>query len=607
MHTTTACRDVTTDATAPRRQLKKRKLWQLASARIAAAFVVWSASWIVLSDLLLHYLMGNVPSPIWALETVKGLIYVVTTAIALLCFLRAREREYFAACRTTENRLRRVTESNLIAICYWKPNGEITDANDAFLNLLGYSRAELLNRKLNWRDFTPPEYLPTDKEHLDQLISGCRQINYEKEYLRKDQTRVPVLVGAAMLDSSNTRGVAFALNMSELRRAEAKNSELESQLRQAQKLEAVGQLASGIAHDFNNLLNIMIGYTCLIETKVDSESLRENAKHILNAAGKASSLIRKLLAFGRKQHLNPELLNINSSLREYEHFMPRMIGESIRCELRLAPALWPVKVDRNQLEQVIVNLVINARDAMPYGGTLTISTSNEEKTNEVLLTIRDTGIGMTEEIKNRIFDPFFTTKPNGQGSGLGLSTVHGIVAQSGGRIAVSTDLGHGTSFYIYLPKAAEPKEGATERNPGRNNLFVIPHKSKTAETILLAEDESELRELLATMLRTQGYRVVTARDGQEAVSVAKTHNGAIDLFLTDIIMPRKNGIEAAETIRKVHPGVSVLYMTGYAEQTVSTSTENNDALLEKPVSPPILFEKIRQLLATRINRRTGSR
>lgn len=607
MHTTAPCRDMATDASAPRRQLEKRKWWQLASARIATAFVVWSASWIVVSDLLLHYLMGNAPSPIWALQTVKGLIYVATTAIALLCFLRAREREYFAARRTTENRLRRVTESNLIAICYWKPSGEITDANDAFLNLLGYSRAELLNRELNWRDCTPPEYLATDREHLNQLISSGGQINYEKEYLRKDQTRVPVLVGAAMLDSSNTRGVAFALNMSELRRAEAKNSELESQLRQAQKLEAVGQLASGIAHDFNNLLNIMIGYTCLIETKVDSESLRENAKHILNAAGKASSLIRKLLAFGRKQHLNPELLNINSSLREYEHFMPRMIGENIRCELLLAPALWPVKVDRNQLEQVIVNLVINARDAMPYGGTLTISTSNEEKTNEVLLIIRDTGIGMTEEIKNRIFDPFFTTKPNGQGSGLGLSTVHGIVAQSGGRIAVSTDLGHGTSFYVYLPKAAESKEGATERNPGRNNLFVIPHKSKSAETILLAEDESELRELLATMLRTQGYRVVTARDGQEAVSVAKTHNGAIDLFLTDIIMPRKNGIEAAETIRKVHPGVSVLYMTGYAEQTVSTSTENNDALLEKPVSPPILFEKIRQLLATRINRRTGSR
>jgi CheY-like chemotaxis protein len=258
------------------------------------------------------------------------------------------------------------------------------------------------------------------------------------------------------------------------------------------------------------------------------------------------------------------------------------------------------------LEQVIVNLVINARDAMPYGGTLTISTSNEETTNEVLLTIRDTGIGMTEEIKNRIFDPFFTTKPDGQGSGLGLSTVHGIVAQSGGRVAVSTDLGHGSSFYVYLPKAAETKEGAAQ-NPGRNNLFVIPHKTNSAETILLAEDESELRELLATMLRTQGYRVVTARDGQDAVSVAKTHTGTIDLFLTDIIMPRKNGIEAAETIRKIRPGVSVLYMTGYAEQTVSASNENNDALLEKPVSPPVLFEKIRQILATRVNRRVGSR
>jgi two-component system, cell cycle sensor histidine kinase and response regulator CckA len=590
-------------------QLGKRKWWQLASARIAIAFVVWSAAWVLLCDAAMHFFMPGVPAPIWTLETVKAVVYVAVTAIMLFYFARVREKEYFAASRSSENRLRRVSESNLIAICYWKPSGEITDANDAFLNLVGSSRNELLNNKLNWFELTPPEYKAAELIRVEQLLATGQQVNFEQELLRKDQTRVPVLVGSVMLDPSKTRGVAFILETSELKAAKERNTELESQLRQAQKLEAVGQLASGIAHDFNNLLNIMIGYTCLIETRAQSESIRENAKHILMAAGKASSLIRKLLAFGRKQRLSPELVDINASLLEYEHFLPRIIGENIRYELRLSPALWLVKVDRNQLEQVIVNLVINARDAMPEGGVLTISTRNHEQTDEVLLSVRDSGTGMTEQVKSRIFDPFFTTKPDGQGSGLGLSTVHGIVTQSGGRIVVDTELGKGTSFAVHFPRATESKElRMSERKVNGKDQKLpepLPISRNPSKTILFAEDETELREVIAIMLRMQGYSVIPAKNGQEAVLLAETHEGPIDLLLTDITMPYKNGIEAAEAIRKVRPGISVIYMTGYAEQAISMS--GNDALLEKPVPPPVLFQKVRESLEGQMSTRTLSR
>jgi PAS domain S-box-containing protein len=514
-----------------------------------------------------------------------------------------REREYFAARRTSENRLRRVSESNLISICYWRPNGEITDANDAFLNLVGYKRKDLLERKLNWRKITPPEYSRSDSESLRRLILEGRHVNYEKEFLRKDKTRVPVLVGAAMLDATNARGVAYVLDMTELKEAQRRSAELEGQLRQSQKLEAVGHLASGIAHDFNNLLNVIIGYTCLIDTRVQSnEPVHENAKHILQAAEKASGLIKKLLAFSRKQILNPEFLNINSTIKEYEQLMPRMIGERVQVNFDLDPSLWLVEVDRNQLEQVIINLIVNARDAMPGGGSLTICTSNQEESQRVLLRVCDNGIGMTENTKAQIFDPFFTTKPEGQGTGLGLSTVYGIIAQSGGQISISSELGKGTSFDIYFPRADKAKASVVTREP--SNQFKMTTPSGTTDvTILLAEDEPGLREIFSDLLLTRGYHILAAKNGEEAVSVAKTFDGSIQLFLTDIIMPKMNGIEAAQLIKSIRPNLPVVYMTGYAEDALSMpSTLGNDVLLEKPVAPGTLFDTIQKMLAAHSKR-----
>jgi PAS domain S-box-containing protein len=570
----------------------------LVSARIAIGFVVWSTLWVTLSDYVLHRLFATAPNAIWQFETLKGLVYVAVTGLLLFGYIRARENEYFAARRTTENRLRRLSESNLLSICYWKSTGEITDANDAFLRMLGYSRDDLLSHQIQWSKLTSAEFQVSDKGKFQQLIAEGRHVVYEREFIRKDGTRVPVLAGAAMLDASRTRGIAYALDVSELRKAQQRSSDLEAQLRQSQKLEAVGQLASGIAHDFNNLLNIIVGYTCLIEAKVGpDESLRDEVTHVLKAAEKASSLIRKLLAFGRKQLLSPELVDINSMLREYQQIMPRLIGEKIHFELRLSPSIWPVEVDRNQLEQVIVNLAVNSRDAMPVGGKLTITTSNDESTGKVSITFTDTGIGMDEHTKARMFDPFFTTKPEGRGSGLGLSTVYGIVTQSGGQITASSEVGKGATFVIYFPKAEQLRRLPRPALETSKASVYLPDKKQGLETILLAEDEPDLRELLSNLLRMNGYRVLAAKDGESAIVIAKSHNGPIELLLTDIVMPKMNGVEAAQKIRSLRPDVRIIYMTGYAEEAfLLTKTVDEDVLLEKPIAPAILFDKIRELL-----------
>jgi two-component system cell cycle sensor histidine kinase/response regulator CckA len=585
--------------------LPRRVWWQLASSRIAIGFVIWSAVWVVLSDFVLHTAIHGSTKELWALETVKGLVYVGVTGIALYAFARAREKEYFAARRTTENRLRRLTECNLISICYWRSNGEITDANDAFLKLLGYTRAELLDRRINWHDFTPPEYHARDSENLERVTADGRHIAYEKELIRKDGTRVSVLVGAALLDSSSRRGIAYALDMTELKNAQQRTTELEQQLRQSQKLEAVGQLASGIAHDFNNLLNIIVGYTSLIDTKYGTdEYLQDQLKHVLKAAEKASSLVRRLLAFGRKQLLNPELLNINLVLREYEQIMPRLIGEKVRFELDLCESPGLVEVDRNQLEQVIVNLAVNARDAMPFGGKLTVKTENRDTSGDVCMIVSDTGIGMSEQTMARMFDPFFTTKPEGVGTGLGLSTVYGIITQSGGHITASSELGKGTVFTIAFPRAWEPRKSVQSVMNAPQPSRAISRSNAKSATILLAEDEPDLRDLLSSMLRMHGYQVLPAQDGESALVIAKSHRGSIELLVTDIVMPNMNGVEAAQKIRSVRPEVKVIYMTGYAEEAfLLTKSSTQEILLEKPVPPAVLVGKIKELLDMNNQRR----
>jgi two-component system, cell cycle sensor histidine kinase and response regulator CckA len=384
--------------------------------------------------------------------------------------------------------------------------------------------------------------------------------------------------------------------------------QLEEQLRQAQKMEAVGRLAGGIAHDFNNLLMVIQGYgDLLVERLPTGDPLHRNAEQIQMAAQRASSLTRQLLAFSRKQMLAPKILNVHSVVADMEKILRRLIGEDVQLETSSVPDLGLVKADRSQIEQVILNLAVNARDAMPQGGRLTIETANVELDASyshppavlspgkyVMLAVTDNGCGMDTETQTHVFEPFFTTKEKGKGTGLGLATVYGVVKQSGGYVWVYSEPGRGTSFKIYLPRIEERtvpagREGVTETSPPQRG----------SETILLVEDEKGVRELARDYLTTTGYTVVEAEDGHTALELAAMHVGPIHLLLTDVVMPGISGKELAERVGQIRPGIKILYMSGYTDQAVVHHgiLENDAVLLQKPFTLTTLASKLREILA----------
>ena len=384
--------------------------------------------------------------------------------------------------------------------------------------------------------------------------------------------------------------------------------QLEEQLRQAQKMEAVGRLAGGIAHDFNNLLMVIQGYgDLLVERLPAGDPLRRNAEQIQMASQRASSLTRQLLAFSRKQMLAPKILNIQSVVADMEKILRRLIGEDIQLETSSTSDLGLVKADRSQIEQVILNLAVNARDAMPQGGRLTIETANVELDasyshppavlspgNYVMLAVTDNGCGMDAETQAHVFEPFFTTKEKGKGTGLGLATVYGVVKQSGGYIWVYSEPGRGTSFKIYLPRVEE-KVAASSREG-----IVEPRiLQRGSETILLVEDEKGVRELAREYLTSTGYTVIEAEDGHTALELAGMHVGPIHLLLTDVVMPGISGRELAERVEQIRPGIKIIYMSGYTDQAVVHHgiLENDAVLLQKPFTLTTLAAKLREILA----------
>ncbi len=382
--------------------------------------------------------------------------------------------------------------------------------------------------------------------------------------------------------------------------------ESQEQLAQAQKMEAIGQLAGGVAHDFNNLLTIITGYSELILGRLGADDPHRAAVADIRQAGeRAAALTRQLLAFSRKQILEPRILDLNDIVAGTEKILRRLIGEDIDLTCTLSPDLHRVKVDPGQMEQVILNLAVNARDAMPRGGRLTIETRNAERTaspspatspgeaaRSVLLSVGDTGGGMTPEIKSRIFEPFFTTKGPGKGTGLGLSTVYGIVQQSGGRIAVRSDPGAGTEFEIMLP-ACDEAPAAPVRSDAR--LRAVPHGS---ETILLVEDEEAVRRIVKLVLESSGYEVLVANGGREALEVADAHRGRIHLLITDVVMPEMSGREVADLLRSRVPSLGVLFISGYTDDAVMRHgiADTGEAFLQKPFSPLSLAKKVRDVL-----------
>ena len=518
---------------------------------------------------------------------------------ALICWFNAALRAAQDNLRRSEVNFRSLVTNAPYGICRCDSSGQLLDANPALLAMLGYSAAqELMGKHLGALYADTRQWF----ELADHLRSAAPFTGLIVEWKRKDETSTVVRIsGRAVSNGGKERTFElFAEDVTE-RRA------LEQQLRQSQKMEAVGRLAGGIAHDFNNLLMVISGYSeFLLDRLGPDPALRAPAQEIASAAGRATSLTRQLLAFSRKQMLAPKILDLNGVVTENLKMLTRVIGEDIDLVMIPAAGLGTVRADAGQIEQVIMNLAVNARDAMPSGGKLTIETSNLSLDEEharfhpplipgkyVMLAISDTGAGMDSETQSRIFEPFFTTKGT-KGTGLGLSTVYGIVKQSGGYIWVSSEQGKGTTFKIYLPRVAEAVESPAQ-------VVVAPESAATepgTETILLVEDEANLRYLARQFLEKQGYRVIDAADGAVAMQIAVAHEGVIHLLLTDVIMPGMNGRELAQRISEIRPNVKVLYMSGYTENVIGRNgtLDAGVRLLQKPFTLRDLKSKVREVL-----------
>ena len=407
----------------------------------------------------------------------------------------------------------------------------------------------------------------------------------------------------------------IARDMTKRKQVEETISQREEQLQQAQKMETVGRLAGGIAHDFNNLLTIITGYSQLLLSRLagDDEASRVDVEEIKNAAVCAAALTQQLLAFSRSQVMMPKVLSLNTIVDTVDAMLQRLIGEDIHLVTVLEPTLGHVRADPGQMEQVIVNLAVNARDAMPRGGRLTIETGNVEMSKPyhrgdaglmlgryVMLGVSDTGCGMDAETQARIFEPFFTTKGPGKGTGLGLSTAYGIVKQSGGYITVYSEPGRGTTVKIYLPTVDEPIEAVETDQLPIGKLY-------GNETVLLVEDEPAVRALIRDTLRLFGYKVLEARHGFEAQLIASQYAGPIRLLITDVVMPQMSGRELAEGFASEHSDMRVLYMSGYTESAVIHHgvLSPGTAFLQKPFTPETLARKIREILDINTGQKQG--
>ena len=521
----------------------------------------------------------------------------------LICWLNAALRAVQENLRRSELNFRSLVTDAPYGICRCDASGELLDVNPAFLEMLGYaSAAELVGQHIF------DLYADTEQWFAlaDFLRAAAPFKGLTAEWRRKNGTTTVVRVSGRSVANGRDGGVVFELFAEDVTERRA----LEQQLRQSQKMEAVGRLAGGIAHDFNNLLMVISGYAEFLLERLGSEpELRGPAQEISSAGERASSLTRQLLAFSRKQMLAPKIVNLNDIATENLKMLTRMIGEDIDLVMVPGANLWPVRADAGQIEQVIMNLAVNARDAMPSGGKLTIETANVTLDDTyarlhaplppgdyVMVAISDTGAGMDAETQSHIFEPFFTTKGT-KGTGLGLSTVYGIVKQSGGFIWVYSELGRGTTFKIYLPRVDATGEAATEMPLAAAEHLRAPVEPGT-ETILVVEDEANLRYLARQFLEKQGYQVIEAADGAVAMQIAVAHEGVIHLLLTDVIMPGMNGRELAQRISEIRPNIRILYMSGYTENVVGRNgmLDAGVNLLQKPFNLHALKNKVREVL-----------
>src|SRR5579872_2934608 len=544
-----------------------------------------------------YFSLGEGHSPAEYRKAIIHLILFVFVAL-LICSFNAALRSAQEGLRRSEVNFRSLVTNAPYGICRCDSAGRLLSANPVLVTMLGFSSpSELIGRSLASLYADAQQWFTA----ADALRSSARLNGLIADWLRKDRSLITVrLSGGTIRDEDKSEYFEiFAEDVTEHRA-------LEQQLRHAQKMEAVGRLAGGIAHDFNNLLMVISGYCeFLLERLGPDPEIRGPAQEIAKAANRASSLTSQLLAFSRKQMLAPKVVDLNAVVTENLKLLTRLIGEDIDLVMVPGADLGMVKADPGQVEQVIMNLAVNARDAMPQGGKLTLETANvtldetytrlhapAQPGDYVLLSVTDTGSGMDAETQTHIFEPFFTTKGT-KGTGLGLSTVYGIVKQSEGYIWVNSEPGRGTAFKIYLPRVQGVRESVTIQPAAPVREVAQGH-----ETILVVEDEETVRELTQHYLQTQGYTVLDAADPVAALQISNSYRGPIHLLLTDVIMPGMNGRELAQQMCSTRPETRVLYMSGYAENAIghNGTLDVGVTLLQKPFTLPTLKSTVREVL-----------
>jgi PAS domain S-box-containing protein len=521
--------------------------------------------------------------------------------------VRSARREAERALRESEARYRRIVETTNEGVLLVDSDMRITFVNRRIADLLGYEVSELSGKAVT--DIVAED----SRALLARSLSTQRERGASQNELmleRKDGTNVWVLMDTARIhDCPEECEMGWLAMMMDI----TQRKQLEEQLHQAQKMEAIGNLAGSVAHDFNNLLTVILSYLELVLDQVKpGDPIRADLEEVQKASDRARGLTRQLLAFSRRQALEPQVLNLSTTVEGLAQMLRRLIGEDVELTLNTSHTLGHVYADAGQIEQIIMNLVVNARDAMPEGGRLAIETKHVELDSAyaathhdvapgpyVMLAVSDTGIGMDAATQERIFEPFFTTKEQGKGTGLGLSTVFGIVKQSGGHIAVFSEPGKGTTFKIYLPQVdadSQTSARALKREP--------PATLHGSETILLVEDEDQVRRTLRAILRRQGYNVIEAQNGAEGLLICESYAAKIDLLLTDVVMPRMSGRQLVQRLASSRPDLRVLYISGY----IGNSSIQHGVLdaersfLQKPITPEALARKVREVLDAPLKR-----
>jgi len=580
------------------------------STKIALIYVTLSTLWILFSDYLLALLVPDIEL-LTRIGMIKGIAFVFLTALFLFTILLRETRRYMHAYETlqeNEKTIRMTMEATNTGTWAWDMTTNQTTWSDENYRLLGYEPGSIESNFDNWKKAVHPDDLRRVEALIEKAVEEKNGINFEYRVQWPDgSVRWLQDIGKMVCDENGTPTEMYGIqiDITERKQSEQSHEKLEKQLQQAQKMEAIGQLAGGVAHDYNNMLSVILGYTDLLKSSISPDDPKMEDLLQIEAAGiRSRDITRQLLAFSRRQIIEPTRQNLNNLIEKLKKSLSRLIGEDIELKFLPTNELWDVKVDPSQIDQIIFNLAANARDAMPEGGKLILKTANVNVSQPphnqngsatpgdyVTLTVIDTGTGIDAETLSHIFEPFYTTKDPGKGTGLGLATVYGIVKQNKGFVNVFSKLGEGTTFKIYLPRCIEPQPEQAE-----SDTDVSCHEGGT---VLLVEDDKMVRRITAQMLKKLGYTTIVAANAAEALTLSKKISKTIDLLIADVIMPKMNGQELREKIHSFYPGVKTLFMSGYTSNAMMQKDflPDNCNFIQKPFGLQDLEKKIKETLA----------